>query len=269
MDARVDEALARELELAQTTQNREYAEALRAMKPETGAGVLEVAGGFGIYAGPGSPMTQALSLGLFGPVVDADFERLEAFLGRGGPFQVEVAAIAHPSVEAVLRARGYSQVEEQRVLYRDLAEPLLPPPPGDARVRLLERGEEASWSRAIGQAFFGQEEVPQEMADLMLPTLRCPSNAFYGAFIGEELVGGGTLGRVGRVAVLSGTGVRAGFRAHGAQRAIIHARLEDARRSGLRVAVSATQPDTGSQRNLERAGFRVAYPKFVYVRLPA
>jgi hypothetical protein len=267
-EAPMDNALVRELELAQVVQNREYAAALRALKPESDAGVLEVAGGCGVYAGPGSPMTQGLALGITEPLREADFDRLEAFLGRGGPIQVEVAAVADPSVEALLRARGYSKVEEQRVHYRDLAEPLVPPPPSPAEVRPLRPGEDAQWSRAIGQAFFGQEEVPQEIADLMLPTTRCPSSIFYGAFLDGELVGGGTLGVIGRVAVLSGTGVRAAFRQHGAQRALIHARLEAAVHAGLRWAVSATQPDSGSHRNLERAGFRVAYPKYVYVRLP-
>ena len=186
-----------------------------------------------------------------------------------GPFQVEVADIADPSVEAVLTARGFQQVEEQRVLYRDFTAPLSQPSPSPVEVRPLRPGEEERWSRAIGQAFFGQEEVPQEISDLMLPTLRCPSNTFYGAFLGGELVGGGTLGLIGKVAVLSGTGVRANHRQHGAQRALIHARLEAARVAGMRSAVSSTAPDSGSQRNLERAGFRVVYPKRVYVRLPA
>jgi hypothetical protein len=50
------------------------------------------------------------------------------------------------------------------------------------------------------------------------------------------------------------------------QRALIAARLRHARERGADVAASSTLPNTISQKNLERFGFRILYPKLVLVR---
>lgn len=270
MTTSADKALVRELELAQATQNREYAAALRRQKPESGAGVLEVAGGFGIQAGPGSPLTQGLAIGLSGPVSEAELQRLEEFLGRGsGPVQLELVPDAvDASFVPMLEARGYRLTEQQHTLIRSLAEPLPELRPTPVVVRTITPDEAERWSRTLGQGFSGQEDVPPELAELSLPTAASPSNRCYAAFLDGEMVGAGTLGRVGRVAVLSGTGVRAPYRRRGAQGALIRARLEAARQAGAEYAACGTLPDSDSQHNMERYGFRVLYRKAVYVRQP-
>ena len=68
------------------------------------------------------------------------------------------------------------------------------------------------------------------------------------------------------VATLSGTGVREAFRGRGLQAALIHARLAWAAAQGCTLAATSTLPATPSQRNMERLGFRIAYPKVVMVR---
>ena len=45
-----------------------------------------------------------------------------------------------------------------------------------------------------------------------------------------------------------------------------HERLRMAAKAGCKIAVVMTQPGSGSQRNMERQGFRVAYTKFVMVK---
>ena len=47
---------------------------------------------------------------------------------------------------------------------------------------------------------------------------------------------------------------------------MLRTRLARARELGCTVGYSATLPGTSSRRNMERYGFRVAYPKIVMLR---
>lgn len=47
---------------------------------------------------------------------------------------------------------------------------------------------------------------------------------------------------------------------------MIACRLQEASRAGCEYAVVSTQPGGGSQRHMERRGFRVAYTKVVMAR---
>lgn len=51
------------------------------------------------------------------------------------------------------------------------------------------------------------------------------------------------------------------FRGRGVQTEIVRQSLALAAAAGCRLAVVQTSPGTGSQRNMERAGFRIAYTK--------
>jgi len=53
------------------------------------------------------------------------------------------------------------------------------------------------------------------------------------------------------------------FRERGIQSAFMQERLKIAYKAGCDLAVTLTMPGTTSQRNVERAGFRVAYTKVV------
>ena len=82
--------LARRIELAEAQAAVDAAEALLLSRADSGAAVESLAGGFAVYCGPNSPLTQAVGLGLNGPVSDEDFERLEIFYrGRNEPVRVE------------------------------------------------------------------------------------------------------------------------------------------------------------------------------------
>jgi hypothetical protein len=50
------------------------------------------------------------------------------------------------------------------------------------------------------------------------------------------------------------------------QMALLQARLAAARKAGCDLAVSMTGPGSDSQRNIERAGFRLAYTKASMVK---
>src|SRR5579864_300148 len=120
MTSPADLALARRLEGCDAWGNARCVSTLGALYPDVGAQVIPVAGGYAMYAGPDSPLTQAIGLGMNGPVTVADVERMEEFYQtRGTPVHIEVSALAaghcqaaDQSLHVLLAERGY-QVEER------------------------------------------------------------------------------------------------------------------------------------------------------------
>lgn len=252
----VDLQLVQRVELAQAAQNRD------ATPPD---GVLAIAGGLALFNGPGSPLTQAIALGLDGPVSAEALDQVEAHLGRdGGPIQIELLPFAHPTLAQELGRRGYRVGEFQQVLVRALPGPM--PEAGRAEVRPINPDEAEVFARTVARAFMGREEVSDAEAALMLPLTAMPGTCCFLAFSDGEPAGGGTGSLHEGVATLSGTGVRESFRGQGLQQALIGARLDHATRQGCTLAASSTLPATPSQRNMERMGFFIAYPKVVMVR---
>ena len=85
----------------------------------------------------------------------------------------------------------------------------------------------------------------------------------------EDKVVGGCGGRVipeARIAAFFGTATLPEYRGRGVQTALIAQRLHEAALAGCEYAVVSTNPGSGSQRNMERRGFRVAYTKPVMMR---
>jgi GNAT superfamily N-acetyltransferase len=257
---------ARRLEGALAATSRAVAAALLRMQPQSGAGSRELAGGVAIFAGKGSPLTQGLAMGLGGAVTAAELEALEAFLAPdgSGSRQLELCPFADATLPALLAARGYRVHEWQLVWVRSLAAALPPPPPlGDLVIRRVEPGQERRYFHAVMAGFLETEEVAEEAMALLEPTAHASQHELYLAWLGDEPIGGATLGWANGVAFLGGSGVRPAYRRRGAQSALIHTRLERARALGCDVVCSNTLPGTSSRRNMERSGFHVAYPKLV------
>lgn len=85
------------------------------------------------------------------------------------------------------------------------------------------------------------------------------------ALAGEIIAGYGVATTVDNVTYLGPAGTSEPYRNRGAQTALIRARLHDAVRRGSQVAVSETLSMLESSlRNLQRAGFTIAYDKIVY-----
>src|SRR3981081_2793971 len=85
--------LARRIELAEAQAAVETAEALERSRPG-GAAIAQVAGGFAVYCGANSPVTQAVGLGLDGPVSEEEFDQLEEFYRhRGEAVRVETCPL--------------------------------------------------------------------------------------------------------------------------------------------------------------------------------
>src|SRR5579864_1926332 len=121
MTSPADLALAQRLEECDAWGNARCVSTLGALYPDVGAQVIPVAGGYAMYAGPDSPLTQAIGLGMNGPVTADDLERLEEFYReRGTATHIEVSALADQSLHALLAERGYRVEERSNVLARPL-----------------------------------------------------------------------------------------------------------------------------------------------------
>ena len=133
-------------------------------------------------------------------------------------------------------------------------------------MRELRAGEELAFVEVFAQAFLGRSPgAAAEKASLLALTSATGSKGFV-ARVRGELAGVALASTYGGVAILSGAGVLPSHRGRGLQLSLVQARLSWAALRGLRIASAATAAGTASQRTLEKAGFRCAYPKAVLVR---
>ena len=259
----------RRLELAEALQNARFIEELRRTRPASGAEVRQVGSGFALFAGPGTPMSQALGLGLDGPVDAAQIDAVEELLSRGGgPVVISVLPCADVSLSTLLAERRYRAGEFHHVLLRPLDDELSFTAPAGVTVRPIEAGERELWARTVLAGFLEKEEASVDEAPWFTPTVPDGTTCFI-AFDGARAVGAGSVSVEGDVAIFSGTSVLPSARGRGLQLALIRARLAHARRAGCALGNSATLPATGSQHNLERAGFRIHHCRVMMVREPS
>src|ERR1700751_2642692 len=100
--------LSRRIEHAEAQSAVECAEALERFRPGSGAAVRRIAGGFAVYCGKDSPITQAVGMGLDGPVSADELELLEGFYRkRDEPVRVETSPLADSSLIEQFGKRGY------------------------------------------------------------------------------------------------------------------------------------------------------------------
>lgn len=257
--------LARRIELAEAQAAVDAAEALRRSRPESGAAVEGVAGGFAVYCGPDSPLTQAVGLGLSGPVCDEDFERLEDFYRkRREPVRVETCPLADPTLIGHFGTHAYRVTEFTNVMARrmegDETERWPGPPPGVS----IEKAAPAQmdlWALTVAQGFAETHAVTQELLEVMKVFGQGPNAECYLARVDGQVAGGGALALRNGAAGLFGASTLPAFRGRGVQTALLHARLNRAAEAGADLAMCLAQPGSTSQRNVVRQGFQVLYTR--------
>jgi GNAT superfamily N-acetyltransferase len=227
-----------------------------------------VGGGVAVFAGVNSPITQAEGLGLHGALSEEEFDRLEEFFrSRGSSVFIEVCPMADFSFIEALGKRGYRVAEFSNVLIREiLPGDKYPGVPAGITIRKTAPDEMRLFVETMAQGFAEYFEPNEEFIQSMRNFFAGPAIHAYLALTEGKAVGGGTLTLRNGVAGLLGSATLPGFRCRGIQSALIGARLEDARAAGCDLAMSMTLPGSGSQRNLERQGFRVVYTRTKFVR---
>jgi hypothetical protein len=113
----LDLALARRIELAEAHAAANCANAVDVLPSGVSGAVERIAGGFAIYCGAGSPVTQAVGLGLDGAVSEGEFDRLEEFYRtRNEAVRVETCPLADASLIRCFGERGYRVTEFSNVM---------------------------------------------------------------------------------------------------------------------------------------------------------
>lgn len=258
-----DLALAQRLEAADAAKYADYAHARTCVVPDLNPAVLPIAGGYAIYAGANSPYSRAVSLGLAGPVSEAEIVRLEDFYRKyGTSAQISFCPLADRSLLEILSRRGYRVEMFMQVWYRSLqAGETLPEEPQGIAIRPAAAHEADLWLNTCFKGGLDTEEteVPRTAIISAYPYMR--ESKCYFALVGGEPAGAAMLSIHGGLAELFSASTRLPYRRQGVQAALLAGRLHDAARAGCDLATVHTEPGSDSQRNVERAGFKLAYTK--------
>jgi GNAT superfamily N-acetyltransferase len=244
--------LVRRLERAQAIQNERFNQA-------AGGRSLPVGGGFAHFRGDAHLLNQAL--GLLEPVTEAELVAVEAFLGA--PTVLELSPAADPGLWPLLARRGYRLHQFQQLWMRPMGRD--EPPPIAGLIHVASAGEAELYNQIVCAGFLSRDDW-RNLEPPFRVSLEAQDAWGFLAFADGQPAGGGMLGIVEGVALLSGTGVIPRFRGRGLQQELIRARLAFAVGRGCDLACACTAPGTASQRSFEACGFRAAYPKVEMAR---
>jgi hypothetical protein len=253
-----DALLARRLETAEAAN-------ARGCSGVPGSEILEIGGGCAIFAGVGSPLTQAVGLGFDGPARDEELDRIEAFFhSRGAKVSVDLCPLADPSWLGALSARGYRPADFNNVLVKRLGGGSIAFTP---RVRRALPDDMDLWSHTVGHGFFDQAELTDAEMDVGRAIFSMPGALCYLA-VSEtgQPVGGAAAAMRNGMATLFADSTIGRFRRGGLHGELISARLNEAIAQGCDLATASTLPGSGSQRNYERLGFEVVYTRVTLIR---
>jgi hypothetical protein len=262
--------LARRVEFAEAAAGRECAEAFHALHPEFPVAVEEIGGGVACFAGAESPITQAIGFGLNGNVEDSDFDRLaEFFQTRNAPAAAEICPLVEMSLYEQFASRGYRLLEVSDVLIKNIGEEVGTQPKAalaGITIRPAQPDEAKLWTRTVAQGFAEHFPVTPEMLEVMEGFFHGKNSRPFLAVVGDEPAGGAAMTLHDGVCGLFGASTLPDFRGRGVQTTLLASRISVAANAGCDLAVSIAQPGSISHRNIERAGFRVAYTRTKLIR---
>ncbi|HUL32397.1 MAG TPA: GNAT family N-acetyltransferase [Candidatus Eisenbacteria bacterium] len=248
--------------MAEAAAAMECAERLRASGRNGDGAIAEVAGGYAVYCGANSPVTQAVGLGLNGAVSKEEFERLEEFyFGRREPVRVETCPLADGSLIQHYRERGYHVTEFSNVMVRPVEKSASADASTGIDIQKAGPGELDLWVLTVAQGFAEHFPVTQELLDIMRMFASGNHTECYLARIEGKVAGGATVALRGRIAGLFGASTLPAFRRRGVQTALLRTRMRRAAEAGCELAMSLAQPGSASQRNITRQGFQTLYTR--------
>lgn len=255
--------LARRLEGTEVRSSVQFVEARQKAFPEREATWIEVAGTHAMFDGVGSPITQTFGLGVFDPITAEQMNEIEEFYrSRGSEIFHEVCPLADPSVYELIRERRYQPIELTNVLYRPIDPDfrLNAPRNEQINIRVVGKDEVDLWAETACEGWSESPEVADFLNELNRVVAQSKGLSFLGELNGQPIATG-ALTIAGDVALLAGASTVPRARRQGAQNALLEARLRYAAAQGCTIAMMVTLPGTGSQRNSERHGFRIAYTR--------
>ncbi len=264
-----DALLARRLERTEASANSRFVEARARVNPEIGAEWIEVAGAYAMFDGVSSPCTQTFGLGLFQMPTAGEMERIELFFReRNAVVMHEVCPLAEPALLGMLNDRGYQAVELSSVLFLPLQD-RAPRQLGSLRARVAGKDERDLWAHASADGWREFTEVASMVAGLARVIASTEGTSPFCVELDGRMIATGALAIRDGVALFAGASTVPEYRQRGAQLALLEGRFAHAIHEGCDLGMIVTAPGSASQRNAERAGFRVAYTRTKWQRKDA
>lgn len=215
-----------------------------------------------MFDGVDSPVTQSFALGIFEELTPATLDTIEKFFrDHAAPVFHEVSPFAGAESFSLLCERGYRPVELSSVVFQPVAEPA-PTTSPNITVLVVGPGEANLWADVSAR---GWSHDHPEFADFMtelgtVTAAREHTVCFIAEFDGVPGAAGALCLHEG-VALFGGSATVPELRRRGLQSALLRERMRYAFAHGYDLAMMAAQPGSDSQRNAERAGFRIAYTR--------
>lgn len=259
-----DVTLSQRLEGAEGHACAQFSEARRRSSPSSGAEWREIAGAYAVFDGVGSPVTQTFGLGLFEPLSEDTLNTVEQFfIARHADVDHEVSPMAGTATFRLLCKRHYQPIEISNVLYRSLQSFADETPTKSKHpVRVVEPAEAFLWADVNARGWC--HEHP-ELRQFLLTSAAIASSREGAVNFLAELEGNasaaGALFVESGVALLAGAATVPEARGRGLQAALLQERLKYACEHGCDLAMMVAEAGSGSQRNAERQGFRIAYTR--------
>src|SRR5690349_21747612 len=243
-----DLTLARRLEKAEGHGNAAFVDAQARFDPSSSPIWKHIGGTFAMFAGVGSPITQTFGLGIHEPVIDKDLEAIERFFtSRGSAVFHEVCPLAGVEVFAKLAERGYRPCELSSVLFQPISAWTQAAPAPELNVRIASKEEGALYGKISAQGWIEHPEfMPyiEGFAKLSIEVATC----FIAELNGEPIATAALFMHDG-TALLAGASTIPAGRRHGAQNALLDARLRHAASNGCDLSMMVASPGSASQRN--------------------
>lgn len=258
-----DKSLSQKLELTEGRFNAAFVSSRLKMFPDSGVAWKEINGTYALFDGVESPLTQTFGLGLLKDVSSKVIEEIEEYYRQFlSPIFHEISPLADPSYMEVLYHHDYQPIEQSNILYKNLSNVDLVHSTSEIIAAPMQKGEEESWALTSVKGWCG--DCP-DFAEFMYNFAKIGAHSqgvvpFFASHKGKPISTGMLFMDQG-VALLAGDSTIAEGRNCGAQNALIQARLNHAINCGCTLAMIATSPASGSQRNAEKNGFRIAYTR--------
>lgn len=244
------------LERASVAEAVEQAEVMAQVWPRSGARWLPIADGAAVFTGKGMFANKAGGIGVDRRVTRRHIAELTGFYDECA---IDASLVITPMTdESVLRfagAAGFRIAGFRNQYVRDLRSL---PRRGDAiEIVRVTSETEAAWDLVMTDGWGGPVVAARRWNAMIASIER--EHRFLAFLDGKPAGTGSVIVSETGVAQLGGMTTRPECRNRGVQTALLQARLRHARTEGCRLAMVDTRPGNVSSRNVERAGFALAF----------
>lgn len=226
------------------------------VRPE--AAGMKVGTGYALFAGEGSPLTQACG---FGHRTPDDPGQLESFFApRCSNWEVTVTPFTHPETLRALLEFGYRPHHFEGALAQEIVEV---PQASTFEIIEVEEGNPA-WAETTWRGWTGNESPDEHADELARAVSLIAQQRRYLAFVDGVPAATAGMFEFEQGVIFGGAGTRVPYRGRGLQAALLARRMRDAGKG--RFALIGALPGSSSHRNAQRAGFQSIFSSTVWMR---